>query len=48
MFDTIGLDHTRDLGEDFEEWLNEDLFEYMEMEGHRIYELVEEGSLVII
>jgi hypothetical protein len=48
VFDTIGLDATRDLGEEFEEWLNEDLFAYMEMEGHRIYDLVKEGSLVII
>ena len=48
VFDTIGLDATRDLGEEYEEWLNEDIFAYMEMEGHRIYDLVQEGSLVFI
>ena len=40
VFEDSGLDESRDLGEDSDEWMSEDLFSYREMEGDSIFHLI--------
>ena len=47
VFEESGLDQDRDLGEDSEEWMMEDLFSYSEMTGEDIYNLVVTNKLML-
>ena len=39
LYDTIGLNHAKDLGEDYKEWLTDDLFTYIEIDKDELTEL---------
>ena len=39
LYDTIGLDYTNDLGDDYEDWFNDDLFTYTEIDKDELIEL---------
>ena len=39
LYDTIGLNHTKDLGDDYKEWLTDDLFTYIEIDKDELIEL---------
>ena len=41
LYNTIGLDPERDLGNEYKEWFTEDLFTYIEMEKYELKELSE-------
>ncbi len=39
--DEVGLDHDRDLGEDWEDWYEEDLYNYTEVDAEELDNLKE-------
>ncbi len=41
LYNTIGLDFKKDLGDDYLDWFTEDLFTYTEMEKDELIELEE-------
>ncbi len=40
LYDTIGLNHIKDLGDDYKEWLADDLFTYTEIDKDELIEIV--------
>ena len=41
LYDTIGLQPEKDLGDDYKDWFSDDLFMYIELEKDELIELSE-------
>jgi len=48
VFEGSGLDESRDLGPDSDDWMSEDLFSYREMDGDSIFHLINSSKFRLL